>query len=104
MNIDSYPEQEFDNMGCSLGCLFSRPGGLKENVEAIKKLSFESKKVVNSTRKEQDSLLKSLDISDNLEKKMCRTEDNINNTSAAIEEISAKSEEIVTSAKTLLEI
>ena len=34
VNLSSYNEYEFDDIGCSLGCLFSRPGGLKENVEA----------------------------------------------------------------------
>ena len=33
ISLDSYPEKEFDDITCSLGCLFSRPGGLKENVE-----------------------------------------------------------------------
>lgn len=34
VNLSSYQRQPFDDMGCSLGFLFSRPGGLKENVEA----------------------------------------------------------------------
>jgi Na+-translocating ferredoxin:NAD+ oxidoreductase RNF subunit RnfB len=34
ISLDDYKEQEFDDIACSLGCLFSRPGGLKENVEA----------------------------------------------------------------------
>ena len=33
INLSSYNEYEFNDIGCSLGCLFSRPGGLKENVE-----------------------------------------------------------------------
>lgn len=33
IDISSYAESEFEDMGCSLGYLFSRPGGLKENVE-----------------------------------------------------------------------
>lgn len=31
--LSSYSPQPYDDMGCSLGFLFSRPGGLKENVE-----------------------------------------------------------------------
>lgn len=34
ISLDDYKEKEFDDIACSLGCLFSRPGGLKENVEA----------------------------------------------------------------------
>ncbi len=34
INLDSYPELEFNDMGCSIGLLYSRPGGLRENVEA----------------------------------------------------------------------
>ncbi|MEG2288989.1 MAG: [Fe-Fe] hydrogenase large subunit C-terminal domain-containing protein [Clostridium sp.] len=33
INIDSYKEYEFDEVDCGLGFLFSRPGGLRENVE-----------------------------------------------------------------------
>lgn len=33
ISLDGYKEKEFDDIACSLGCLFSRPGGLKENVE-----------------------------------------------------------------------
>ena len=33
INLDSYEEYEFDNIECGLGFLFSRPGGLKENIE-----------------------------------------------------------------------
>lgn len=32
-NLYSYPEVDFDEPVCSLGVLFSRPGGLKENIE-----------------------------------------------------------------------
>jgi methyl-accepting chemotaxis protein/NAD-dependent dihydropyrimidine dehydrogenase PreA subunit len=35
IDIDSYPEREFDDIACWLGCLYSRPGGLRENVEAL---------------------------------------------------------------------
>jgi len=31
--LANYSEQDFDDMGCGLGFVFSRPGGLKENVE-----------------------------------------------------------------------
>jgi len=31
--LTNYSEQDFDDMGCGLGFVFSRPGGLKENVE-----------------------------------------------------------------------
>lgn len=34
LNIDKLYETEFDNIECGLGLLFSRPGGLKENVLA----------------------------------------------------------------------
>lgn len=37
IDLDSYPEREFDDMACWLGCLYSRPGGLRENVEALVK-------------------------------------------------------------------
>ena len=33
VNLSGYKPSEFEDIGCSLGCLFSRPGGLKENVE-----------------------------------------------------------------------
>jgi len=33
IDLSVYPEQNFNDMDCSLGFLFSRPGGLKENVE-----------------------------------------------------------------------
>jgi len=33
INLNSYEEKEFDDMGCGLGLTFSRPGGLRENVE-----------------------------------------------------------------------
>jgi iron only hydrogenase large subunit-like protein len=33
INLSNFEEHEFEDIGCSLGCLFSRPGGLKENVE-----------------------------------------------------------------------
>lgn len=33
INLNSYNETEFDDMGCGLGLTFSRPGGLRENVE-----------------------------------------------------------------------
>ena len=34
INLSKYDEYEFEDMGCSLGHLFSRPGGLKENVQS----------------------------------------------------------------------
>jgi len=33
INLDSYSEVDFDDIGCGLGLTFSRPGGLRENVE-----------------------------------------------------------------------
>ncbi|MFL0197162.1 [Fe-Fe] hydrogenase large subunit C-terminal domain-containing protein [Clostridium sp. WILCCON 0269] len=33
INIDSYQEYDFDDVKCELGFLFSRPGGLRENIE-----------------------------------------------------------------------
>lgn len=34
INIDSFENCNFDDIGCGLGFLFSRPGGLRENVES----------------------------------------------------------------------
>ncbi|AKL94777.1 methyl-accepting chemotaxis protein [Clostridium aceticum] len=34
IDLDAYPEVDYDDMGCSIGLLYSRPGGLRENVEA----------------------------------------------------------------------
>jgi len=33
INLSNYQSQPFEDIGSSLGCLFSRPGGLRENVE-----------------------------------------------------------------------
>jgi len=33
IKLNDYPSQPFEDIGSSLGCLFSRPGGLRENVE-----------------------------------------------------------------------
>jgi methyl-accepting chemotaxis protein/NAD-dependent dihydropyrimidine dehydrogenase PreA subunit len=33
INLGNCKKAEFEDIGCSLGCLFSRPGGLRENVE-----------------------------------------------------------------------
>lgn len=33
LNLNNYVEKEFDDIGCGLGLVFSRPGGLRENVE-----------------------------------------------------------------------
>lgn len=33
INLDSYSEKDFDDIGCGIGLTFSRPGGLRENVE-----------------------------------------------------------------------
>ncbi len=33
IDINDYEEYEFDDIGCNLGFLYSRPGGLRENVE-----------------------------------------------------------------------
>jgi iron only hydrogenase large subunit-like protein/nitrogen-specific signal transduction histidine kinase len=33
IDLSKYQEYNFDDIGCSLGFLFSRPGGLKENIE-----------------------------------------------------------------------
>jgi X-X-X-Leu-X-X-Gly heptad repeat protein len=35
IDIERYADKEFDDVGCWLGCLYSRPGGLRENVEAL---------------------------------------------------------------------
>ena len=37
IDLSSYEEKEFDDIGCWLGCLYSRPGGLRENVESLVK-------------------------------------------------------------------
>lgn len=37
IDLSNFDECEFDDMGCALGFLFSRPGGLKENVLAKNK-------------------------------------------------------------------
>jgi len=34
INIDNYEKYDFDEVECDLGFLFSRPGGLRENIEA----------------------------------------------------------------------
>lgn len=33
IDLNSYDEKDFDDIGCGLGLTFSRPGGLRENVE-----------------------------------------------------------------------
>lgn len=33
ISLSNYKRHAFEDIGCSLGCLFSRPGGLRENVE-----------------------------------------------------------------------
>jgi ferredoxin len=35
INVSAYEEKDFDDIPCSLGFLYSRPGGLKENIEAV---------------------------------------------------------------------
>jgi ferredoxin len=35
INLNSYEEKDFDDIPCSLGFLYSRPGGLRENIEAV---------------------------------------------------------------------
>ncbi|WP_242966913.1 [Fe-Fe] hydrogenase large subunit C-terminal domain-containing protein [Desulfosporosinus sp. FKA] len=35
INLKDYNEVDFSDLACSLGCLYSRPGGLRENVEAF---------------------------------------------------------------------
>ncbi|MEJ8553426.1 [Fe-Fe] hydrogenase large subunit C-terminal domain-containing protein [Tepidibacter sp. Z1-5] len=37
INISKYDDVEFENIECSLGCIYSMPGGLKSNVEARRK-------------------------------------------------------------------
>lgn len=37
VNLEDYPESEFDNIDEGMGKIFSRPGGLKENVEYYSK-------------------------------------------------------------------
>ena len=35
INLQEYPEDEFDDPGCGLGFVFPRPGGLREYVQAL---------------------------------------------------------------------
>lgn len=35
-DFSAYEEREFEDIGCGLGFLYSRPGGLKENVESLR--------------------------------------------------------------------
>jgi methyl-accepting chemotaxis protein/NAD-dependent dihydropyrimidine dehydrogenase PreA subunit len=35
IELGRYEGIDFDDVGCALGCVFSRPGGLRENVEAL---------------------------------------------------------------------
>lgn len=35
IDLDVFNEKDFDDIPCSLGFLYSRPGGLKENIEAV---------------------------------------------------------------------
>ncbi len=35
VDLDRYKTAEFDDIGCWLGCVYSRPGGLRENVETL---------------------------------------------------------------------
>jgi methyl-accepting chemotaxis protein/ferredoxin len=35
VNLSKYQEMPYDDIGCWLGCLYSRPGGLRENVECL---------------------------------------------------------------------
>lgn len=37
IQIEKYDEVEFENIPCSLGCIYSMPGGLKANIEARRK-------------------------------------------------------------------
>lgn len=40
ININKYKEVDFDNIPCSIGCVYSIPGGLKSNIEARRKDLF----------------------------------------------------------------
>ena len=35
VHLADYDEADFDDIGCWLGCVYSRPGGLRENVETL---------------------------------------------------------------------
>jgi len=37
VDLSRYDEKDFDDIGCWLGCVYSRPGGLRENVEILAK-------------------------------------------------------------------
>lgn len=37
IDLAGYPDRDFDDIGCWLGCVYSRPGGLRENVEELVK-------------------------------------------------------------------
>jgi iron only hydrogenase large subunit-like protein len=74
--------------------------------EEVKKLAYQSKEVATSTKSDQKELLelmeKILEVSDELESKMVYSSDNINSISAVIQEITAKGEEIASSAQSLI--
>lgn len=73
----------------------------------IKKLSAKSKEVAASTQQDQTAMLKFMDsileISTNLESKMALVNEAVSNISAAIQEITANSEEVNVSASSLIE-
>lgn len=73
----------------------------------IKKLSAKSKEVAASTQQDQTAMLKFMDsileISTKLESKMALVNEAVSNISAAIEEITANSEEVNVSASSLIE-
>jgi methyl-accepting chemotaxis protein len=80
--------------------------GFSVVADEVKKLSYQSKEIAVSTESDQSIILdlteELLKISNELENKVLRINENISNASAAIEEVTAKSEEIGNSASKLL--
>lgn len=66
-NIDilKYPSIEFDDIACGLGALFSRPGGLKENIQAVMKNEIWIKQIEGQhhTYKYLNNYKKNVDLS-----------------------------------------
>ncbi len=75
--------------------------------DEVKKLSYQSKEVAVSTQSDQEIMLRVMEsilsISNGLEERVRIVNSSINNSSAAIQEVTAKSEEIVSAAQTLIE-
>ena len=73
----------------------------------VKNLALQSKNIVESTKTDIETMVKHMDeilnISDNLDKKVTKVNDSITNASAAIEEVTARSQDIASTAKIIVE-